>query len=65
MDKIEEIKRNLEKIGERNLKKKEIEENWRKKSAEFFLNEEKEKVMKMKKELCQKRLFQNLLTTTI
>ena len=59
LDKIEDIKRNLEKIGERNLKKKEIEENWRKKSAEFFLN--KEKVMKMKEELCQKRLFQNLL----
>ena len=60
MDKIEEIKTNFEKIGERNLKKKEIEENWRNKSAEFFLNKEKEKVMKMKEELCQKQLFQNL-----
>ena len=35
-----------------------MEENWREKSAEFFLNKaEKEKVMKMKEELCQKRLF--------
>ena len=31
---------------------KEREENWRKKSAEFFLN--KEKVMKTKEKVCQK-----------
>ena len=43
MDKIEEINRNLDKIGERNFKKKDQRKNWRKKSAEFFLNKEKEK----------------------
>ena len=37
-----------------------IEENWRKKSMEFFLNKEKDQVMKTKEKLCQERLFRNL-----
>ena len=31
-----------------------IEENWRKKSTEYFLNKEKDQVMKTLEKLCQK-----------
>ena len=52
----------MEKIGERNLEQDVLD--WRKSEkeiCEFFLNKEKEKVMKTKEKLCQKRLFRNLL----
>ena len=52
--------RRKKKIGERNLKKKD-RRKLEKEICGFFLNKEKEKVMKTKEELCQKRLFRNLL----
>ena len=63
LEKIEEIKRKLEK----EIWRRKIKEYWRKKSAEFFLNKEKEKVMKTKEKLCQtKQLFlRNLLVDTL
>jgi hypothetical protein len=46
---------------EKEILRRKIKENWRKKSAEFFFNKEKDQVMKTKEKLGPKRLFRNLL----
>ena len=53
MEKIEEIQRKLEKLRNAQV---EIEENWRKNSLEFFLNKEKDKVMKTKEKFVPKAI---------